>query len=236
LAGVSLSREVILQAALDVVDTAGLEALTMRRLATHLGVATMSLYSHVPTKDDLLLGVVNMASAQIALPGPDAPPWEAIRSIIREFRRVAKLHPNLVPLITRGPPAGPDSLRTLDAALDALRRAGLDPARRACAYRLTSSFAIGFVSLEAGGYFRPLGEAGGGRDIDVEQLGTMPAIMETGVHLAVWDSDAEFESGMDVLIEALVRDLPPAADPLARPGQAVQGDGRRGGDVEGVDA
>jgi AcrR family transcriptional regulator len=194
---------VILQVALDLVDREGIGALTMRRLATALGVATMSLYSHVPNKDDLVLGVVNAATAKMALPPPDTPPWEALRSIIREFRRVSQLHPNLVPLIMQRPPTGPESLRTLEAALDALRRAGLDPAATACAYRMTASFAIGFVSLESGGFFRPVDEGDGGRTFDLADLGGLPRVLEMAPELASWDSDAEFESGLDVLIDAL---------------------------------
>lgn len=207
MARVSLSAEVIFRAALELVDGGGIEALTMRRLASELGVATMTLYSHVPNKEDLLLGVVNTATAEMALPPPGAPPWDALRTTIREFRRVAQLHPNLVPLITRQPPAGPEGLRTLDVALDALRRAGLDPARTACAYRMTASFAIGFVSLEAGGYFRPLDEGAGGRNVDLGDLQDMARIVEIAPHLAQWDNDAEFEAGMDVLIDALERGL-----------------------------
>ncbi|MCA1844227.1 MAG: TetR/AcrR family transcriptional regulator, partial [Actinobacteria bacterium] len=50
----TLSRPLVVQAALALVDADGLEALTMPRLAEHLGVGTMSLYRHVQGKDDLL--------------------------------------------------------------------------------------------------------------------------------------------------------------------------------------
>ncbi len=75
---VVLSAELIYQSALRLVDAEGLDALTMRHLAEEIGVATMSLYSHVATKEDLLLGIVNMVTSEIALPGPDVPPWEAL--------------------------------------------------------------------------------------------------------------------------------------------------------------
>lgn len=199
-----LNREAILQAALDLVDREGIEALTMRRLATELDVATMSLYSHVPNKDDLVVGVLNVATAKMALPPHDMPPWQALRMLAREFRKTARLHPNLVPLIMLRPPTGAESLRTLEAALDALRRAGLDPATAACAYRMTSSFAIGFVSLESGGYFKTP-DGGAGHNVDLGALRELPRILEMLPHLAEWDSDVEFESGLDVLIEALER-------------------------------
>ncbi len=201
-ARLSLTAEAIYETALHLVDQEGIDALTMRRLATELGVATMSLYGHVPNKDHLLLGVVNLATSEIALPDARTPPWEALKGITREFRRVALLHPNLVPLIVRQPPTGSEGLHTLEAALDALRRAGMEPGAAAQAYRLMASYAIGFVSLECGGFFRPV-DFFAGEEVAPVDLDTVPRIVETAPYLAEWNADAEFEAGMEVIIGAL---------------------------------
>ena len=197
-----LTAEAIFQAALRLVDAEGLDALTMRRLATELDVAPMSIYGHVPNKDDLLLGVVNAATSKIALPDPHTPPWEALRAVTREFRRVALEHPNLMPLIVRRPPTGSEGLLTLESALDALLRAGLEPALTARAYRLMASFAIGFVSLECGGYFDPVDVGAGGQVAPIAPA-ALPRIAQMAPHLMKWDADEEFEAGMDVLIGVL---------------------------------
>ncbi|MDQ4070687.1 MAG: TetR/AcrR family transcriptional regulator C-terminal domain-containing protein [Actinomycetota bacterium] len=201
-ARLSLTAETIYEAALRLVDEEGIEALTMRRLAGELGVATMSLYGHVPNKDHLLLGVVNVATREIALPDAGMPPWEALKSVTREFRRVALLHPNLVPLIVRQPPTGAEGLHTLEAALDALVRAGMQPVQAARSYRLMASYAIGFVSLECGGFFRPV-DFFAGEEVAPVDLDTVPRTVETAPYLAEWDADAEFEAGMDLIIGAL---------------------------------
>lgn len=201
---VTLSQEGIFRAALALVDAEGLEALTMRRLAADLGVATMSLYGHVPNKDDLLTGVVNLATAEIRLPEPGTAPWDALRAVIREFRRVALVHPNLVPLIVRQPPTGAAGLLTLEAALDAMRRAGLAPAEAVRAYRVTASYAIGFVSLECGGYFEPVDPSAGEHVAPVD-AGALPRIVEMASELAAWDAAEEFEAGLDILIGVLSR-------------------------------
>jgi TetR/AcrR family tetracycline transcriptional repressor len=161
LSRVVLSADLIFSTALTVVDEEGLDALTMRHLAERIGVATMSLYSHVATKEDVIRGVLNLVTGEFNLPGRDAPPWEALRMVTREFRQTSLRHPNLVPLIVDAPPTGVAGLRTLEVALDALRRAGMEPARTAPAYRLMASFSIGFVSLECGGFFRPVDLAAG---------------------------------------------------------------------------
>jgi AcrR family transcriptional regulator len=198
---VVLSADLILSTALRVVDEEGLEALTMRHLAETIGVATMSLYSHVATKEDVIRGVLNLAVAEFSLPPPDMPPWEALRSINREFRRTSLRHPNLVPLIMQAPPTGVEALRTLDAALDALRRAGIEPACTATAYRMCASWVIGFVSLECGGYFRPVDVAAGA--LPPIDLSAVPRVAEMAQYLAEWDADAEFEKGMDAIISVL---------------------------------
>ncbi len=224
-----LSADGIFRAALRLVDAEGLDALTMRRLAAELGVATMSLYGHVPTKEDVLLGVVNLVTGEIELPDPETPPWEALRIVTREFRRVALGHPNLVPLIVRQPPTGSQGLLTLEAALDALRRAGLDPSMTAKAYRLTASFAIGFVSLECGGFFKPVDVAAGEKFAPID-VSAVPRVAEAGPYLASWEADAEFENGMDVLIGVISGWAGSSV-----PSQVVEGNGGGGSHVEGVD-
>ncbi len=194
-----LSAEEIFRAALRLIDAEGLDALTMRRLAGDLGVAPMSLYGHVPTKEHLLLGVVNLVTAEIGLPKAGTPPWEAVRSVIREFRQVALRHPNMVPLTVRQPPTGSEGLLTLNASLDALRRAGMAPDLTVKAYRMTASFAIGFVSLECGGFFKPVDVAAGDHVAPID-VSAVPRVAELAPYLAAWDSDEEFERGVDALI------------------------------------
>jgi len=225
-----LNAEGIFDAALRVIDAEGLDALTMRRLASDLGVAPMSLYGHVATKEHVLLGVVNMVTREIRLPDPASPPWDALRSVVKDFRRNSLQHPNLVPLIMRQPPTGSEGLLTLEAALDALRRAGLPPALAARAYRLTSSWAIGFVSLECGGYFKPI-DVRAGDDVAPIDLSVLPRVAEVGPFLASWQADEEFDRGMDMLIEMI-------AGWVDSDGTSESGEGNGGGSghVERIDA
>jgi AcrR family transcriptional regulator len=225
-----LSADGIFRAALRLVDAEGLDALTMRRLATELGVATMSLYTHVKDKEDLLLGLVNLVTAEIGLPAPGTPPWDALRHVTREFRRVALLHPKVVPLTMRRPPTGSEGLMVTEVAFDALRRAGMRAALIPRAYRLTASHAIGFVSLECGGFFQPIDVAAGQHVAPID-VNAIPRVVEIAPYLADWDADTEFENGMDVLIDVIAGwvDSPPA-------GEMVEGDGRGRGHVERVDA
>ena len=71
-----LTRERILRAAIDLADTDGLDALSMRKLAKAVGVEAMSLYNHVANKDDLLDGIVDLVVAEIYVPRAEGD-WRA---------------------------------------------------------------------------------------------------------------------------------------------------------------
>ena len=97
-----LTRTELLDAALGIVDSEGLEALTMRRLADAVGVEAMSLYHHVPSKDALLNWTVERMRSEMRLPEPLPDDWAGVlEAIFVEYRRVLAAHPNMLPLATR---------------------------------------------------------------------------------------------------------------------------------------
>ena len=65
-----LSRDRILQTALELVDTGGIESLTMRKLGQALGFEAMSLYNHVANKDDVLDGILDLVLGESEPPSP----------------------------------------------------------------------------------------------------------------------------------------------------------------------
>jgi len=137
-----LSRERVLRAAMAMVDRDGLEALSMRRLASELGVEAMSLYYHVRSKGDILDGIVDLALGEIEPPtgGSD---WKA------DVRRSAISHHETLrrhPWVTSVPASGDASmsqLRSMDALLRRLREAGLSPELTHHAYHALDSHIVG---------------------------------------------------------------------------------------------
>src|SRR4051795_8542488 len=75
-----LSRDRILQAALEPADEHGVESLSMRKLGQSLGFEAMSLYNHVANKDDVLNGILELVLAETELPSPEGDWAKAIRS------------------------------------------------------------------------------------------------------------------------------------------------------------
>jgi AcrR family transcriptional regulator len=122
-----LTRERIVAAAIRVADAEGLAQLSMRRIATELGAAPMSLYRHVNGKDELLVSMMDSALGEDPLPARPPKGWRAQLELSSRvewqgFRR----HPWLAPAlsITR-PQLIPNGMRHTEWALRALDGLGL---------------------------------------------------------------------------------------------------------------
>ncbi|GIG89507.1 TetR/AcrR family transcriptional regulator [Plantactinospora endophytica] len=126
----------IRQAAIAVADRDGLAAMSMARVADGLGVGTMSLYTYVPGKAELIDLMVDGVLAERELPGPDdAPPpdWRARIELYADRTRATYLrHPWLREVSTVRPPLGPGLLAQQEYLLAALAGLGL-PARQTVA-------------------------------------------------------------------------------------------------------
>jgi AcrR family transcriptional regulator len=119
--GLTLTQ--IVAAAIDVADREGLAALSMRRVATELGVGTMSLYRYVPGKDEL---VALMCDQVLGSPG-DVEQWRRGKGWRETMELVAEgswelytTHPWLIQVNQARPVLGPNSMADLDFALAAL--------------------------------------------------------------------------------------------------------------------
>jgi AcrR family transcriptional regulator len=93
----NLTRERILRAALALVDREGMAALSMRRLATTLGVDPMAIYYHLDGKAAVVAGLVELAFGELPVPAPDSDDWRAqVRAIAGAYRDLALSHPKIL--------------------------------------------------------------------------------------------------------------------------------------------
>jgi AcrR family transcriptional regulator len=94
---VPLTQKGICAVALQLIDADGVDALTMRKLATALDANPMSLYHHVPNKDAVLHGVTRMVGAQFCTATHEGLPWQGrVRQLAEDFRTLAHRHPELM--------------------------------------------------------------------------------------------------------------------------------------------
>src|SRR3984885_5387158 len=151
---VKITREVVLAAALEIIDRDGADALSMRRLARALNRDPMILYRHAPNKAALLAGVAERVLAQLRVDSDD-PDWAGqLRAVPRRYRELALAHPHVVPLLVTRPlatPLGlrpPGTLRPLEDVLALLTRAGYSTPDALHIYRALFGFLHGHVLNE----------------------------------------------------------------------------------------
>jgi len=138
----TLTREEILSAALSIVDTEGLDALSMRRLARDLGVEAMTLYHHFPNKEAILDGVGELVIADMALAEPLPEDWmELLVEMCVAFRRALGSHPNAIPILMSRPLNPPSGAAVTPASV--LTSAGFDPDQMVEMYQALMALTFG---------------------------------------------------------------------------------------------
>src|SRR5689334_7750362 len=122
-----LSKRTVTENALKLADADGLDALTIRKLAQHLGVTPMALYWHFRSKEDLLEGVAEQVWGEIDTEvDPDAPWWAQIQAMLESLVRVLRAHPAAPQLLLEHEKRNEAALRATETVLEILRTAGFD--------------------------------------------------------------------------------------------------------------
>jgi AcrR family transcriptional regulator len=124
-----LTRDAVAERALALADKSGLDALTIRKLTTELGVTPMALYWHFRGKEELLAGVADRVWSEMDLTVDRAAPWtEQIRALLESLLRVLRAHPAAPQLLLHGEKLhSPAALDATELTLDILRTAGFSP-------------------------------------------------------------------------------------------------------------
>jgi AcrR family transcriptional regulator len=123
----ALSRNVVADRALVLADSEGLEAVTIRRLASELGVTPMALYWHFRTKEDLLAGLADRVLDEVVVPEPTGD-WAAdMRAALGALVSAMRPHPQVAPLVGQQILHHPNGLALTDRALQLLSDAGFAP-------------------------------------------------------------------------------------------------------------
>ncbi len=203
-----ISRALILQTALGIIDRDGVDGLSMRRLSDAVGRDPTVLYRHLPNKAAVLDGVIEIVLAQLAVDTAD-PDWVGqLRTVAHNFRRLALAHPNVVPLLITRPlvtPLGqrpPGTLRPLEDVLTLLTGAGFTGVEALHIYRLLFGFLHGHILNELQEVIERPEETD-----DVLRLGLhrlpiteFPRLRALASVLASYDGATELDRGLDLLL------------------------------------
>jgi len=207
----AITKERALRTAMKLADRRGLEAVTMRRIAQALKVEAMSLYHHVPSKDAILAGMVDLVFAEIELPRLDLDWQTALRRRMSSVREVLLRHPWALRILESRAAPGAVTLAHHDAVLGCLRAAGFSIALSARAFSVLDSFVFGFVHTELTLPFRGEAET---QKVVAGMFASLPAgafpnlVEFTRQHVLVpgYSYGNEFPFGLDLILDGLERE------------------------------
>jgi len=202
----SLSKDRVLRTAMELADREGIAALSMRRLATELGVEAMSLYYYVRSKADILDGIVDLALSEVEPPSGGTDWKSAVRRSAVSYHDTLRRHRWVTSVPTSGE-ASAAQLRYMDALLKRLREAGLSPELTHHAYHALDSHIVGSALW--------LARIPPKEELDVlakDVLRQLPAneypdlVLHIQQHLSgAARSMKFFEFGLDLILDGIVR-------------------------------
>lgn len=225
-----LERDHLVEAALDLLQEAGLDALSTRRLAERLGVKSPALYWHVHDKDELLGLMADAICAKMVLPAAGLSFRQRLEAIAGEYRRVLIAHRDATRLFAEQAPTGPHRIKLYDAAVGAFLDSGFAPPEAVAMATFYRNYLLGMIAEETRQTWsshpdalRPTVALG----IELSQLGDdardYPNLQGTAGLLADIDPSELFRIGLKVLLDGMECRL----EEVAQPGRAKSASSRR---------
>ena len=188
-----LTREAILDAAIQILDRDGLAGLSMRRLGAAVGVEAMSLYNHVPNKDALLDGIHERILLSLDAPS-HVRTWQAfVRHQALALHRALLAHPNAIPLFATRPASTSASMDRLERYLEVLSRAGFKPIETLSIVQLVAQLVVGHAMWTSG------------VEVVLIDQDAPPHVKQVSRVLEKWNAERELEMGIDALIHGFER-------------------------------
>ena len=208
-----LSRDTVTSRALALADAEGIDAVTIRRLATDLGVTPMALYWHFQDKERLLDGVAELVLSQVTLPADDpSRPWDQrLRDVLDQVLAALAAHPAVTDVVKTRILLSEPGLELTERVLGLLRGAGFSAEQSAQQAVYALVFIVGIVTGEPGAF--PGDEDDEARDARLRAKWAAlqalspkryPHVLEASAPLTSCDSsDAWRAAGMDLLLRGL---------------------------------
>ena len=207
-----LSWDRVLAAAVVVADAEGYGSLTIRSLASHLGVQPMALYYHVANKGEILDGILDLVFGEIEIPSVTGEWRTEMARRAHSARSALRRHPWAIVLLQSGTAPGPATLRHHNAIIGTLRTAGFSITMTAHAYALLDSYVYGFALSESALPINgpeTVAEVATAM-IEKQPLDDYPHLVEFSTEHILqpgYDFGSEFQFGLDLVLDGLARSL-----------------------------
>jgi AcrR family transcriptional regulator len=204
-----LTRERVVAEALATISENGVDALSMRALATRLGVVPGALYRHVRNKEQLHDLVLDGVLAEVDIRRGERPDWTGqIRVLAHRLRAVLEAHPGIAGLLKTRDPLGPHSFALAEAFLAPLLEAGLPPRQAGLAHSLIYGYTLGFA-LDGPGSVNEQRVRDAVTRAELHAFiralpsDRFPTLVAVGEHVWVDNRDERFATALDTILHGL---------------------------------
>ncbi len=198
----NLTRELICEAAIQLIETDGLEKLSMRNLASKLGIEAASLYNHLANKSALYDLIQEHLFKQL-IPIQNNLPWQNyLRTLATSMRKGLVQFPNVVPLFATRPTVGISAIEQIEKTFAVLFKAGFNHSQVVFIYQSLAVFVLGHALAEVG---RVPGGTKEESDIGISKINKeqYPHIMKAYSKKSSSNYDKWFKFGVETLIDGL---------------------------------
>jgi AcrR family transcriptional regulator len=214
----TLSREAIVDAAIEVLDAEGLDAVTMRRVADALGTGPASLYAHVADKDEMVAAVLDRVISEVTIPDPiDPARWqEQLKEMARSARATFGRHRDIARASLGNVPTGEGALPGVNAMIGILLAGGVSPQVASLSVDILALYFTASAFEESLETF-PVGEeASLAFHEELKNFfaslppDRFPYLVAMAEPLTSGDGDHRFEFGLDLLVRGIASTVPQA--------------------------
>lgn len=214
--GRTVSIESIVETSLKIADAEGLDALTIRRIASELGVGAMTLYGYVRSKDEIFDAMADHVLGGIRIPEADpADPAAVLRAAATGFLAMMREHPSIVQLMTSRVTMSMHSMEGgLEGVLARFLEAGLPPETAVRCYSFLITYALGFAGYQ---HPRHWGHTDRPDSAELRRQRThfyaslpaakFPSVVAIAENLVDLPADSQFDFGVECFIASVLADL-----------------------------
>ncbi|ANT50869.1 TetR/AcrR family transcriptional regulator [Mesorhizobium amorphae] len=200
-----LSREMIEDAAFEVIEREGLAGFSMRKLAADLGCEAMSIYHHFPSQAHLHEALVDRLIGSLEMPDAGLPWRQRMHIAMHDFRRIGREHPAFAPFLVTYRMNSPTCLTWLSDILGLFEAGGFGPELSARLFRTVGYYLMGAILDETAGYAKGPSAA---TTVSDEQLARdFPNVAAAGRYFGAAEFDRTFDLGLDMLLDEMERAL-----------------------------
>jgi AcrR family transcriptional regulator len=207
-----LSQEAVVDAALAILKSDGLEAVTMRRVAAALDTGAASLYVYVSGREGLLQAMLDRVTATIDLEAPDPSRWRPqLHSLLLRMHQALVTHPGIAAMTLADPPTTEAVLLLAENLLGILLAGGLDPQDAAWACDIFVLLVT--AAAREDDVRRPRGRSDDDRQSQVDDVyntfaglppDRFPLIAGHAAQMVAGDGDERFRFAIDVVVDGML--------------------------------